>query len=361
MDITVERNGAAATLIPTGDLHREESNQITQLFDQILASDATAIIVSFREVTALLSEGIRCLVTLRDKAAEAGKDFYITELPFEVRYTLKITNLLEFLNYVETPDQIKVKPAGEKTRFGSTPAVAAEKTRPAPAATPSATAPAAKPAAPVAPTTQAAKPAPAKPAASAKPAVPQAQPVKAAPAQPARKESAAQETPDAKSAPAPQTAKAPSPAPSEEKRRRRPTGFQLFGGSRSKAAEPEPAAEKTPEDPDTVQLSERDVQRLISRHIPGRMAVEIVEFFIMRKINVSEAASIAEAIGAKEKVVYKICKEMVARGVLKELGAGTFNYGPSLELDGQIRGFLKEWHMPNKQPRLLAMLLAVER
>lgn len=88
-----------AVLYLTGTVHRETADEVDAAFDRALSSEAKCIILSFQDVKALLSDGIRLLITLCDKAHQAGKTFHITDLPKEVRYALQITNLLNLLGH----------------------------------------------------------------------------------------------------------------------------------------------------------------------------------------------------------------------------------------------------------------------
>ena len=99
------------------------------------------------------------------------------------------------------------------------------------------------------------------------------------------------------------------------------------------------------------------MQKLVRRHLPGRLAVEIVDFFCKSGISVLDVSTLSQRIGAKPDATRAKMKDLTARGVLKSLGGDTFNYAPPPEIDEQIRAFLREWHNPLKQPRLLAMLL----
>ena len=83
----------------TGVIHRENADEVTRAFDKALTCDSKVVLFSFQNVKALLSDGIRLMIALCDRARSAGKEFYITDLPKEVKYTLQITNLLNILGY----------------------------------------------------------------------------------------------------------------------------------------------------------------------------------------------------------------------------------------------------------------------
>lgn len=98
----VMANDQAACITINQVLSRETGEAFDAALAKATALPAPAVLISFAEATALLSEGIRCLIAARDDVAGAEKKFYIVDLPPDIAYTLRITNLLEFLNHRET-------------------------------------------------------------------------------------------------------------------------------------------------------------------------------------------------------------------------------------------------------------------
>ncbi len=104
--VQVKRAGPLAVIIPAGTLGQDSTGPLAKTVSAVLKTDIKVVAISMQDVSSLLSEGIRTIVTLRDEAADNKKDFHVCDLPVEVRYTLKITNLLEFLNHVNSLSEI---------------------------------------------------------------------------------------------------------------------------------------------------------------------------------------------------------------------------------------------------------------
>ncbi|MBN2712486.1 MAG: STAS domain-containing protein [Planctomycetes bacterium] len=101
--------GKVGVIYLSGELRRESSDKIWSDISIAITQEVDAIVLSFLNVDALFSEGIRMLVAVRDKVEASGKIMHIADLPPDVRYTLKITNLLEFLNHEETTAEALLK------------------------------------------------------------------------------------------------------------------------------------------------------------------------------------------------------------------------------------------------------------
>ena len=280
MPTLIKRAESMALVLPSGELRQGTTDEFIDAVTHASGLDVKTVVVSMREVTALLSEGIRSLVMLRDQVTDAGQTFYLTDLPVDVRYTLKITNLLEFLNHVDTAEEI-LQPAG--LDLGAFEEVSRE--------------------------------------------------------EPA----------------APEPADTPAPATEDKPKRRLPRKYQAFGASASDGKEEAEASSAEDDGEDT------DVTRLIKRHVPGRLALEIIEFFLRSHESVQDVKSLAKELGANEAGLRKTADDLCGRGVLKEMAPGNYNYAPEPELNDQLHALVEEWHTPTRQPHLLSLLLKMER
>ncbi len=136
MPVCVKQAGSVALVLPEGELRQDATQPLIDAVTDLLSGDTRVIVISMREVTALLSEGIRALVMLRDRVTAAEREFRLTDLPADVRYTLQVTNLLEFLHHVKTADAVLEEhhlrpedvvdaaapgPAGEEEEYAATP------------------------------------------------------------------------------------------------------------------------------------------------------------------------------------------------------------------------------------------------
>jgi anti-anti-sigma factor len=104
-----------------------------------------------------------------------------------------------------------------------------------------------------------------------------------------------------------------------------------------------------------------EMQKLISRHLPGRMAVDIVDWFVTHNHSVGEMETIAKALGENPRAVRKKLKELVACHVLKPLGKDVYNYAPEGAVHEQLQDFLKRWHRKDERARILPLVLASEK
>lgn len=96
----IKSHGAVTIVFLDGNIHRESEDEIKEIAEMVLNDpQCKTVIISFKDVIALLSDGIRQIVVFSDLAARAKKEFHITELPKEVHYALQITNLLDMLGY----------------------------------------------------------------------------------------------------------------------------------------------------------------------------------------------------------------------------------------------------------------------
>lgn len=106
---------------------------------------------------------------------------------------------------------------------------------------------------------------------------------------------------------------------------------------------------------------ELSFEKLVSRHIPGRMAMEIIKHFIERGVSVAETKAVATAIGSKEKVVAKMMAELEGRHILKKMATGVYNYAPASEVDKRIKDFIQGMRSRDMRTKLTALLLAADR
>lgn len=102
-------------------------------------------------------------------------------------------------------------------------------------------------------------------------------------------------------------------------------------------------------------------ESLVSRHIPGRMAMDIIKYFTESGRNVAEAKEIAAVIGQKEKVVAKMMAELEGRFVLKKMATGVYNYAPAPELDKRIKEFISAMKTRDMRVKLTGLLFAADR
>jgi len=108
------------------------------------------------------------------------------------------------------------------------------------------------------------------------------------------------------------------------------------------------------------EVSEKDLQKVVTRYLNSRLAVSIIDWFVSRNKSLGDAAGVSEALGEKKKAVTRAMHELNQRGVLKKLGGDQFNYAPEATADAQIREFLRRWYRHEEHGKLLSWVLSSE-
>lgn len=293
----------AAVLYLSGVVHRETADLVESAFNKALESGAPCIVVSFQDVKALLSDGIRLMIALCDRARHAGKGFHITDLPKEVRYALQITNLLTLLGHagytLNLLQDRKIDPQALQPVEIPVAAVA----------DPEPTAPA-----------QAAQPAHA-----------------SQPSHPAHASGSAPATPAA-AAPAGRPASAPSSA----------------------ASKPQAPAAQHAAHP-AKDLTDAELWNLIRGHFPGRNEFRIAEYMARPGVNVKSLADIMAALRSDKETTVGAMKRLISRGTVHTVGGGLFNFSGSEELRGQLAHLARLLQNQQMHGKILKLLMDAER
>ena len=331
MDGTVEakisQDRKLGVIFPSGTIHREASELFVQCYNTMLVSPVKVIVVSFAGVHSLLSDGIRTLIVMNDTAQKHHKIFCITDLPKEVKYTLQITNLLGILPYNPLLGNILKKL--NLTRNDLRPVDMDElgKMRVRPAATATSGKKSASPA-----------------AAEAAPA-PQAvvsSPVPQVPASSATPVSAAGASVSAKVNP-PSGPAAGTPRRSLGDKHTASIGY----ASEVKLA--------------TVNLTDEEMKQIIKTHIPGRLALEIIDAVLRLNKDVFTAESLSSRLrGGDEKTIKKTFKRLQTLGTIMPVGGGMYNYGVSRPIRLAINAVIAAFENRKTHSKVLKMLLDAE-
>ncbi len=100
MTLSAKRAGPILLVAFAGEVSQKDFEGWLQGLELPGQDDLTTVVASLRDARSLDSEGIRCLVLLRDHVAQNEKAFHVTELPPNIRYTLQVADLLDFLHYL---------------------------------------------------------------------------------------------------------------------------------------------------------------------------------------------------------------------------------------------------------------------
>ena len=95
--------------------------------------------------------------------------------------------------------------------------------------------------------------------------------------------------------------------------------------------------------------------------MPGRLLVDVVDFFVSGQHSNAEARDVASHRDRKPKEVETAMKELEKRSILKPMGAGVYNFAPESNVSHQLQQFFKRWHTSDEHSRLLMQVLAVEK
>lgn len=313
-------------VFPSGIIHRETSESFTALFDAVMATPVPVIAVSFSQVKSLLSDGIRLLVVINDNARKAGKQFYITDLSREVKYTLQITNLLPTFAYVPTLNTIMAQCGVKDSDLKPLEILITQ-------AVPDTATDGQDTGAPAPEEEVSAQPQPAEeepePMAAPQSAAPAAQPTAAA-------------QPDA----------APPPKPAAPP-------ISIVSGMKDSLNNQRPHAHFTPPPP-PLQLSEKDMKRIIKTHVPSRTAMAIIKIVLRLGHDVFSFDDIKKRLNENESTLKAHFKRMVALGTIMPVGGGMYNFGVSRPIRREINALIKAFDDRNTHSRVLKLFLNAE-
>lgn len=325
----IKSSGDFGILYLSGIVHRESADAIAQMFEQLKDAGARTIVISFNNVKALLSDGIRLMVSLADSARCENREFFITDLPKEVQYTLKITNLLPLLGYAGSSVNLLKEKSIDESSLKVIESDAADDKPPQTAHTaqPEDSAPAMEKNTPVKAASEDTPPSNEQNVLNRIKSIGNLHTAQATPAQPA-----AQPAPQSKSKPAQPSAR---PAPKTEAR-------QLSTHTARR-------------------LTAQELKLAIHHHVPGRMELQVVVMLIKSKKNIMSSAELAQALKCKESSVKKALKRLLKCATVTCVGGGLYNYAPSEDVKNQINMIIKLLRQRTTHSQTLKMLLDCEK
>ena len=103
------------------------------------------------------------------------------------------------------------------------------------------------------------------------------------------------------------------------------------------------------------------LERFIRKTVPSRLHLDLVKHFAgRRRQQVSGVKDLSAALGVPPKRVQLALRELVTRGVLKEIGVKTFNYDPAPGPVRNITELLSALASSSKHSEVLALILKLE-
>lgn len=145
------------------------------------------------------------------------------------------------------------------------------------------------------------------------------------------------------------TGPTPKPKPMQE---RAPSGHSQItvavgAGEETSEAEPAPS-------------SGAGLQRIIAKLVPGRIYPEMLDYIVRNQVTIVDVKKLAAAIEEPEKEVVAALKRWQKAGLLRKVGTHPYGFGPTGEMEQDIRAFLDAWHNPKLHSRILGHILACE-
>jgi len=104
------------------------------------------------------------------------------------------------------------------------------------------------------------------------------------------------------------------------------------------------------------------INTFIRAAIPSRLHLQLIQHFAKRPAGqVAGVSELALVVTMPEPRVHQALKEMTAQGILKELGAKTFNYDPSPDAKRKIAELASLLNNPMRRSEVLAVVLDAEK
>jgi anti-sigma B factor antagonist len=101
------RNDAGATVIVVGgELDLASSPTLQQEIENVLQSDAEAVILDLRELEFMDSTGLSVLIKAHHAAEESQRALYLVRGPAQVHRLLTLTGVEERLTVLDTPEDV---------------------------------------------------------------------------------------------------------------------------------------------------------------------------------------------------------------------------------------------------------------
>ncbi|HOX05971.1 MAG TPA: PilZ domain-containing protein [Planctomycetota bacterium] len=106
----------------------------------------------------------------------------------------------------------------------------------------------------------------------------------------------------------------------------------------------------------------KTIDGFIRTSVPSRLHLQLIQHFAKRPAGqVAGVSELAMLVTTPEPRVHAALREMVSQGILKELGAKTFNYDPSPEAKRKIAELATLLNNPQRRSEVLAVVLDAEK
>lgn len=116
--------------------------------------------------------------------------------------------------------------------------------------------------------------------------------------------------------------------------------------------------------PAAAREAERRAQQLAEQFIEqaakSRLHLRLLQLLESKRLDIVSPKTVAQATGEDEERFKPVIADLHSLGVLREVGANTYNYAPNPERSREIRQFLDLWNSPRYHSDILAKILKRE-
>ena len=112
--------------------------------------------------------------------------------------------------------------------------------------------------------------------------------------------------------------------------------------------------------PPPLQLSEKDVKRIIKTHVPSRIALDIVKIVLRLGNDVFSFDDVKKRLSANESELKAHFKRLVALGTLMPVGGGMYNFGVSRPIRREINALINAFDDRSTHSKVLKLFLDAE-
>ncbi|MHC4870603.1 MAG: STAS domain-containing protein [Planctomycetota bacterium] len=294
IEIRVKTSGDVAVLEIEGSMTHDTIAKLQNLIYKLMKSGIKNLILSMQKISLLLSTGIHFFVESHDLVEKADGKLILTNISREIEFTIKVAQLDSFFTIVKTLDDAL-------SIVGKTES-------------------------------------------DLKPGLP-------------KKEKKTEAVPK------------PQPKPQKEDvyaARKKPDSLEELMLQDINSAEKEKSEEPAKRNTGIIQkkdekkskiLTEEDIKKLIKVYVPERMAIDILDLFVCKGNSFADTDKIADSIKQPKRKVAKVLKKLANTGILKSMGAETYNYAPNTDLKWKIDEFFKRWHQSTEHNKIFKLLL----
>jgi anti-anti-sigma factor len=109
-----------------------------------------------------------------------------------------------------------------------------------------------------------------------------------------------------------------------------------------------------------VHLGRDEVKEILRDKIKNRVNLKVLEYFVVHENSFADSKTIALKIPHTTDEITSALKHFESKGILKDIGGGTYNYAPSAELGAKVKEFFHHWNLTDEHAEFLKYLIELE-